>query len=184
MFDELYRGRLSSQSLRLSEFALRGSGACECDSVALSEGNLACVSDPEMRAGAQITLELRRVRPDQSVWDAVSRERCCQDVPSDACRRHATRFSAQLHVCNTALGERRESCRVSLHHTGGRVERTNVPFRANHRAACRFRLDGSMELSAPRDRIGRHQHSRSPDYRSSPPTPPSSSWWVVAALRP
>ena len=88
------------------------------------DGAIPCVSDPEMRAGAQITLELRRVRPDQSVWDAVSRERCCQDVPSDACRRHATRFSAcgdrtAPRLQYTALGERRESCRVSLHHTGG-----------------------------------------------------------------
>ena len=74
--------------------------------------------------GAQITLELRRVRGGSEVsgsWSLVrGAARMCHRTRAGGTLRASPHVvTAQLHVCNTALGERRESCRVSLHHTGG-----------------------------------------------------------------
>ena len=133
------------QAARRPRGSVRRSRASGCESAGPCGGSTlwaSCARLPDERRphhGGAAPCE-GRIR---GVWVVVSRERCCQDVPSDACLRHATRFSAcggrtAPRLQYTALGERRESCRVSLHHTGG-------PRRENHVATHRW-----TSLSCPR----------------------------------
>ena len=137
------------QAARRPRGSVRRSRASGCESAGPCGGSTlwaSCARLPDERRphhGGAAPCE-GRIR---GVWVVVSRERCCQDVPSDACLRHATRFSAcgdrtAPRLQYTALGERRESCRVSLHHTGG-------PRRENHVAThMDFPLVSSL-LTAP-----------------------------------
>ena len=104
----------------------------------------------------------------------AERSRPCARVP----REWPSNLTPGKHRDNRAVTQERVDSRPGSHPVDGRR-----PLSSTHAAALIRKLRRHLELSAPRARIGCHQHSRSPDYRSSPPTPPSS-WWVVAAPRP